>query len=451
MLLSRSVHEEGGRWLAFTSLFAVIAIGRSLQIANGILHPDAIWWLTAALVVASAGALVPRPATLARLDTYLIALAAAAGLAANLRQLYTKLPILVVSLPPDALAAFNWRLAALTLVAGSLLWKASDRVLRLQIAALVAVHFAMGVWTIHQSPSPAIDVHIFQRDAITALRHGTNPYSLTYPDIYGDASFYGPGLSLDGRLQFGFPYFPVSLLLALPGQLLGGDHRYAQLAALELSAVLMAFARPRGFGGIAAALFLTTPRVFFVLEQAWTEPFVVLGVASVVFAACRYERAVPWMFGAFLALKQYLVLAIPAAWLLVRRRGDVIPLLVKASLVATAVTIPFILWSPGDFWKSVVALQFHQPFRPDALSYLAWWTQSGHHQPPATIPFVAAGIAAAITLWRIPRTPAGFAAGLALTLFAFFAFNKQAFCNYYFFVIGAYAVSIAACTPPEER
>ena len=66
----------------------------------------------------------------------------------------------------------------------------------------------------------------------------------------------GPGLSVNGRLQFGFPYFPLSLLLAMPGQLLTGDHRYAQLVALELAAILMAFAQPKGFGPIAAALFL---------------------------------------------------------------------------------------------------------------------------------------------------------------------------------------------------
>ena len=70
----------------------------------------------------------------------------------------------------------------------------------------------------------------------------------------------------------------------MPGQILFKDPRYAQLAAMELAAVLMAFARPPGFGLIAAALYLTTPRIFFVLEQSWTEPFLVLGVAALVFA-----------------------------------------------------------------------------------------------------------------------------------------------------------------------
>jgi hypothetical protein len=31
----------------------------------------------------------------------------------------------------------------------------------------------------------------------------------------------------------------------------------------------------------------------------------------------------------------------------------------------------------------------------------------------------------------------------------FFAFSKQAFCNYYFFVIGALCGAVAAWRPPE--
>ena len=448
---SSGADNERARWIAPASAFAVIAIGRALQIMDGLLHPDAVFWITVAFLVAVAGTMLPRPVAFTRIDARLVLLLAIVGLSANVGQLYSKPPILVVSLPPDLLVRFNIRLAVLAIAAGSAVWGAARRSKPLQVATLVAAHFALGVWTIQQTPAPAIDVHVFQRDAITALHNGLNPYGLTYPNIYGNVRFYGPGLSVNGRLQFGFPYFPLSLLLAMPGQLLAGDHRYAQLVALELTAILMAFARSKGFGPVAAALFLTTPRMFFVLEQAWTEPFVVFGLAMVVFVACRYARAVPWTFGGFVALKQYLVLAVPAALLLVRHPREVLRFVTKASIVGAAVTLPFMLWNPRAFWTSVVALQFHQPFRMDALSYLSWWTIRGHRQPPETISFIAAAIAAGIALWRLPRTAAGFAAAVALTFFAFFAFNKQAFCNYYFFVIGAFAVTLAACVPPEQR
>jgi uncharacterized membrane protein len=305
---------------------------------------------------------------------------------------------------------------------------------------------------LHNAPVPTIDVNIFQRDSIAALRHGHDPYGITFPDIYADLDYYGTGLSVDGRLQFGFPYPPLSLLLATPGEFFG-DHRFAQLAAMELSALLMTFARPGGAGLIAAALYLTTPRTFFVLHQAWTEPFVVLGLSAVVFAACRSRKAASSWFGAFIALKQYLVLGLPAALLLLPwplTRGDLQRFAVRSAGVALAVTLPFVLWNPAGFWKSVVTLQFYQPFREDSLSYLAWWAVLGHERPPAFIAFVAMAIAAAVAVWRFPRTPAGFGAALSLTFFAFFAFNKQAFCNYYMLVIGGLCVALAAWRYPES-
>ena len=59
--------------------------------------------------------------------------------------------------------------------------------------------------------------------------------------------------------------------------------------------------------------------------------------------------------------------------------------------MAAAVTLPFFLWSPRGFWHSVVALQLYQPFRPGALSFLAWWASRGHPQLSASLSFVAAG------------------------------------------------------------
>ena len=123
--------------------------------------------------------------------------------------------------------------------------------------------------------------------------------------------------------------------------------------------------------------------------------------------------------------------------------------LTKAAIVGAVLTLPFVLWNPAAFWRSVVTLQFHQPFRPDALSVLSWWASRGHEPPPALISFVVAAAASVFALWRLPRTPAGFAMAIAMTFFGFFAFNKQAFANYYFFVVGALYATVAAWRPPE--
>ena len=67
---------------------------------------------------------------------------------------------------------------------------------------------------------------------------------------------------------------------------------------------------------------------------------------------------------------------------------------------------------------------------------------------------MAFGVAAAVgglALWRAARTPAGFALGVSALFLAFFALNKQAFANYYFFVIGALCVAVARPTRRNGR
>src|SRR5207248_8919226 len=135
-----------------------------------------------------------------------------------------------------------------------------------------------------------------------------------------------------GRLNFGYPYPPLSLLLIVPAYQLG-DLRYAQLAAMALAGAFIALARPGRTAFAAAALLLFTPRGFFVLEAGWTEPFAVLFLAVTVFAACRSPRQLPVPLGLFLASKQYLVLALLATPLLVfRRNRDRLATLSKAAV-----------------------------------------------------------------------------------------------------------------------
>jgi hypothetical protein len=112
------------------------------------------------------------------------------------------------------------------------------------------------------------------------------------------------------------------------------------------------------------------------------------------------------------------------------------------------VSLPLIVINLPAFIRSVVTLQLHQPFRGDSLSYLAWWVSQGHAQPPVWLAFAGVAVATALALWRAPRTPAGFAASLAFVYCVFFALNKQAFSNYYYFVVGALCVALASSARP---
>ena len=236
-------------------------------------------------------------------------------------------------------------------------------------AGLLAATVLLGVLTYRGSPDPVIDVVTVHDEAFAALARGASPYSMSFPDLYqGQQDFYPPGMVDDGRVQYGFPYPPLSLLMAWPGHRLG-DFRYAELAALVLgAAALVAAGRTSAVAVLAAGLLLFTPRGFFALEQAWTEPFAILWIGLAVWAAsARQPLLAAVALGLAMATKQYLVLAAPMLWHLAdtpARRRDVI---VVAAATAVTATLPA-LADPSGFFHSAVMVQVREVLRMDALS-----------------------------------------------------------------------------------
>lgn len=309
------------------------------------------------------------------------------------------------------------------------------------------------------APKPVIDVYVFQQEAAKTLLHGGNPYAISFDDIYRDTKpadrpVYGTDLVRDGKVLFGFPYPPLSLYLSTLGYAIAGDYRYAQLVALAGAAVFIAFARPGRWASLIAILLLFAPRSFFVLCRGWTEPFALLCLAATIFCAFRFRKLLPIALGMLLASKQYLVLALPLVPLLVegpQRWRNSIKLVAQAIGVAALVTAPLALWDSQAFWHSLVTVQKLSPFREDALSYLVWYFHQTGAKPGVLPAFAAAVAAIALGLWRGERSPAGFAASLALVCLLFISLNKQAFANYYSFAIGALWCALAAIPVPDPH
>jgi hypothetical protein len=303
---------------------------------------------------------------------------------------------------------------------------------------------------------PDIDVFMFQQAGSEALVQGRNPYEVRFPSVYPYGTpFYGRQVvDRNNQLLYGFPYPPLSLLLVVPGFFFGGDIRFAHVVAVALTAVLMVAACPGRWAALVASLFLLTPRVFFVIEQSWTEPLLAFMFSLVMFCALRWRRGLPYALGLFFATKQYTVIAVPLVWLLTTgpngwRQFRII--LTKAAAVVVAVCLPFVVWNPVAFVRDVVVFQFLQPFRGDALSYLAWIkNQYPGFRVRAWTPFVGVIPAIPFSIWRCGRTPAGFAAATTVVFLLFFAFNKQAFCNYYYFEIATACWAAVAAGPSAD-
>lgn len=311
-----------------------------------------------------------------------------------------------------------------------------------------ALYLLLGFSSLH-THHPSIDVLVYENDSARSLLLGQNPYArgVTHQVFGGSPGvvYYGPGIFEEGRVQVGFPYPPLTLFWVLPGYFIG-DVRYSFLLAVFLTSLLIFLLSPDPNGLIAAGLLLFVPETFFVLAMGWTEPLMLITLAITIFSACKAPRILPVALGLFLASKQYSLLAVPLAALLLPKFSwkSYLSLVIGAGAVAAVITLPFALWDYHGFWWSLVTFQVAAPFRPDALSISALLARHGLSPVPQWL-IVAAVLATTVfALNRSPRTPSGFAASLALVSLIFFVANKQAFCNYYFFSAGTLCLSIAS-------
>lgn len=435
-------------------LLAVLSLGGlagALQWTNGMYRPFAVLLVAVAWIIALVALLgrvrLPNAARI-------LPLALGAALAIFLVLHLTEVPT------DDILQEWRPQLTpfyAGIVVAGAgcavLLWK-PDRFERYGFPALVALYFVLGAIVIRVAKKPSIDVWSIEMEAVAALLRGENPFAMTFVDPYnGTSPYFPPGTSVGGRLQFGFVYPPLALLLCVPGYLLGGDTRWSTLAAIAISALFIGYARegPHVRVGtrrsrlpkMAALVLLFMPRSFFVMDRAWTDPFIVMLTAAVCFFALRKPKWVWIPIGLYVCLKQHMIIGVPALFLLLPRPmrwKETAVLAGKALAVALVVTLPLALWNFHAFAKSV--LDIREMFRIDSLGLIAYL----HNHQIVTLSKWA-GVFAMLPVMvlgslRAPRTAAGFALMAAVTHFSTYIWSTHAFCNEYYNVFGALCCAV---------
>ena len=315
----------------------------------------------------------------------------------------------------------------------------------------IAAYVFIGVWMIHVSPRPFIDVWYFEQRAAELLLHGHNPYAADYENIYGHARWFGAEfLNAAGRVQ-SHTYPPASVLMTLPGWLVG-DVRYSSVASVAGGAALLVAmvrrlgARAGHFGELGAVALMFHARSLFLVEQSWTEPFVALAGCACAYAiVATRHRLLRVALAGFLSIKQYGVFWLPP--LLASRRVSRRDF-VWALVISAAVALPFFVWNPRALWQGVVAYQFRLAFRSDSLTLPALILARTNKLVWPLIGFVIAGVTALLVAWRQWRERAPIAiervaVGGGAVYLAFFLFHKQAFFNYYWFA-GVFAAMAMA-------
>ena len=360
-------------------IIAASALGAAIHIRNGLLDPLALALVGAAVAAAAVAFIAssdrPIPPRHERGIRVLLGLAITASVVVMSRSEPAYCCVSAGEVSTRWLFDAGVIGAGVVALAGLL---PLGRLAILQVPLLLALYAALALWIIASAPSPVsyMDVYLFQQDAAAALLAGGNPYSMTFPNLYGSgAGYYPPGFATDERTTFGFPYPPLSLVLATLGHAVG-DIRFAHLVAITLAAAMIAFARPGAVARGAAGLLLLTPRSFYVVESSFTEPFAAMFFALAVTLAVRRRPVAAIAVGLAAAVKQYVLPIAPLAMLLrpptERRdwRSAATDLGVALATVAV-VTLPFALLDLTAFVRSVVDLHLIGPFRTDSLSFNA--------------------------------------------------------------------------------
>ena len=433
---------------------AAAALGSAIQWRDGLYTPYGFIGLTISLVAVLLIYLLPPLPSIERLANQPAAWIFGTGITFNFFQLFTyDHPGSWHAFDEGLLRATPFYYAILAgaagISAGIIFLPRSRHAL---LVVLVIVFCILGAWVIRSVPQPHMDVWVLQMEGLKAFRAGHNPFTAVFPDIYHYAELYAPGAMRDGLVHQGFPYPPAVVWLDLPGYLIGGDYRWSNLAAMALTALLIAFARPNSpLGPLAATLFLFTPRAFFMLESGWTEPVTMLLLAATIFCASRDLWGMPIFLGLFLCSKQYLIWAIPPVLLLAGRPLQprrLIRITAIAFITGCIASLPLILWDVRAFLTANFDVADKAGFRTDAMSYLALFVNTTHRslsgQAATVIGFSAATLAVVLATFRGKRTPAGYAVAVAFGHLLFFAFYKFAFCNYYYFLIAAMCTGIGA-------
>ena len=175
-----------------------------------------------------------------------------------------------IALVPSRLdAAGRWALVAAVGASGvALVVAAWTERRRLMLAAgigyVAALALSAHLAVVH------LDVLTFHDGAARALLHGISPYGITYPnpfDARETQAFYGSGLATPDRILVGYPYPPVSLLLVLPGYVLG-DTRFAMVAAVAVTSLVLH--RYVSRSAVAPTWLASAAPVLLLLMPAWS-------------------------------------------------------------------------------------------------------------------------------------------------------------------------------------
>ncbi|QUQ70069.1 hypothetical protein [Kutzneria sp. CA-103260] len=258
---------------------------------------------------------------------------------------------------------------------------------------------------------PLIDVWVILHDSALGLLRGLNPYEMHFPDVPAE-----PPVQTSNC----FNYLPATFLLTAPSQWLFGDVRWLETGYLFGAVALLGWHTRRW---PLALLVGALPGTLYVVQQAWTEPMLLLGLVAgyVLIERGRANWAIVPIALA-LATKQHMVVLVPllAFWPKFGWRRVLVTF-----GAAAAVCLPWVIADPGRFRTCTVDFFLFAPMQNRSVSF--------YQLIPAPLGTLVVVAVLALAYWLVIRSRTGFLLGAGVVLVAFNLVNKQTFLNQWVF------------------
>lgn len=324
---------------------------------------------------------------------------------------------------------------------------------------ILVVFTSICFWNIKTTPTPPIDVYVIQTLGAHYLVNSSNPYTGTYPNIYGvdangDSPNYGKGEVNGNVLLFGYIYPPANLLLSIPGYL-AGDVRYSQWLIILVGLIALAQLTTHSVSKMAALILVTMPAMIqnFILSYS---DLVLVGLICIsVYAMQHYPRISFIPVALTLVFKQYCIFLFPlfiALYLFPPSEPRKRPFKIWPTIILmTVINVPFVLPDIEGFIYSTLTHHFACPFRPDSLTLTALMYRLGIVLPMNALSFLGPACAFLIYWVKKDKTWSGMFVLTTIGFLLFFFLSKQAFGNYYFFCAGLIAVALSLTGREDEN
>lgn len=200
------------------------------------------------------------------------------------------------------------------------------------------------------SPNPHIDAFYILKESIYGLASGQNPYSMHFTQLY-------PGVPPDY-----YTYLPGFIYATFLPVILFNDPRVVFIIAQIFSVYFINLILKKyddNTKEMVSIIFLFNPMTLFILEQSYGELLIPAFIfAFIYFSIKKNNRISSVLLGIFVSLKQIHLTILPFYFFYL---GYKLKFIKYTLLTITILLLPFIIWSPYDFFRDNFLIYLNSP------------------------------------------------------------------------------------------